>query len=616
MKRRTTKQWLWGCSLVLACGITLSPLTAAENSGNASQPAAAASAVGATPQTQASSAASASQPAAGSSPAVGADEIARLKKQLELQQKQIQQLSKALAEQQKLLEKALPPPAAKAAATPAAAAEAVVAPASVGQVASLAPVVPAASTASDKAEDKVVQKALDRAAASMPAQALNQSDQHLNPAVKDAPVAPISIRIGNAELTPLGFMDATAFFRSTNLGSGIGSSFGAAPFSNTPQGQLSETRFSVQNSRLGLMFDSTVNDNAVRGYVETDFLGFQPVNAFVTSNSNSLRSRLYWVDVKHDKFEFLAGQSWSMMTPNRIGLSPMPSDVFYSLNMDTNYQVGLTWSRQLQFRFIYHPTDNLALGLSLENPEQYVGGAVALPKTFSTSQVDNGTNTATPNVMPDVVGKIAYDGHVNGKIEHVEIAGVMSQFRTYSSALPSTGLPGTSSLTGGGASINFNLELFKNFHMLASTFYSDGGGRYIFGLAPDIVITPNETPSLVRAESAIAGFEYQATPSMMYYGYYGGTYIGQNFSVVPSASGGAPTYLGYGFPGSPASANKSIQEPTFGVIRTFWKNPKYGALQMITQYSYLSRAPWYVAPATPKNAHLSMAYLDIRYILP
>lgn len=611
MKRRTTRPWLAGCWLVLACGITLSPLAAAENSGNATQPAtAAASADGAKPQAEASPSLPAAAQAATTSPAAGSDEIGRLKQQLALQQKQIEQLSKALAEQQKMLEKAVQSAAPKAVEAHS------TAPASVDQVASLAPVVPAATTASDKPEDKIVQKALDQAAASMPGQALNQSDQHLNPAVKDAPQAPVSIHIGNAELTPLGFMDATAFFRSTNMGSGIGSSFGSAPFSNTPQGQLSETRFSVQNSRLGLMFDSTVNGDAVRGYVETDFLGFQPVNAFVTSNSNSLRSRLYWVDVKHDKFEFLAGQSWSMMTPNRIGLSPMPSDIFYSLNMDTNYQVGLTWSRQLQFRFIYHPTDNLSMGLSLEDPEQYVGGAVTLPKTFSTSQVDNGTNTATPNLFPDVVGKIAYDGHVNGKIEHVEIAGVMSQFKTYSSALPSTGLPGTSSLTGGGASINFNLELFKNFHMLASTFYSDGGGRYIFGLAPDIVITPGGTPSLVRAESAIAGFEYQATPSMMYYGYYGGTYIGQNFSVVPSPTGGAPTYYGYGYPGSPGGANKAIQEPSFGVIRTFWKNPKYGALQMITQYSYLTRAPWYVAPANPKNAHLSMGYVDIRYILP
>ena len=537
------------------------------------------------------------------------NELDTLKRQLKEQQQEIETLRVALEQQAKLLEQAIPHQETKATPPPAAAKMSSPVPdKSPAEVASLTPVIPTAIPASENAKSTSLKHSLNQAVTSLPAQAMNSSDQHLNPAVKDAPEAPISISIGNATLTPLGFLDATAFFRSTNLGSGIGSSFGAAPFSGTPQGALSETRFSVQNSRLGLMFDSTVGSNAVRGYVEADFLGFQPVNAFVTSNSNSLRSRLYWFDLKHGKFEFLAGQSWSMLTPNRTGLSPMPSDIFYSLNMDTNYQVGLTWARQLQFRFIYRPTDNLSMGVSIENPEQYVGGAVVLPKSFSSSEVDNGTNTATPNLFPDIVGKIAYDGHVGGKIEHVEVAGLLSQFRTYSSTLP-----GTSSMTGGGASVNFNLELFKNFHAIASTFYSDGGGRYIFGLAQDIVITPNGTPSLVHAESAIGGFEYQATPSMMYYGYYGGTYIGQNFSTIP---GTPPTYVGYGFPGSSSSANRSVQEPTFGIIRTFWKNPKYGALQMITQYSYLTRAPWYVAINTPKNAHLGMAYVDVRYILP
>ena len=63
------------------------------------------------------------------------------------------------------------------------------------------------------------------------------------------------------------------------------------------------------------------------------------------------------------------------MTPNRKGLSPLPSDIFFSQDMDTNYQAGLVWSRQTQFRFIAHPNENLAFGVSLENPEQYLGGA-------------------------------------------------------------------------------------------------------------------------------------------------------------------------------------------------------------------------------------------------
>ncbi|MGH7866748.1 MAG: hypothetical protein ACREP9_03710, partial [Candidatus Dormibacteraceae bacterium] len=414
-----------------------------------------------------------------------------------------------------------------------------------------------------------------------------------------------------AEFTPVGFMDATAFFRSTNLGSGIGTSFGSLPFSNTPQGRLTETRLTIQNSRIGMMVDSTVGDSKLRGYWESDFLGAQPSNAFVTSNSDSFRMRLFWLDLTHGKFEFLAGQSWSMLTPNRVGISPMPSDLFYSQDMDTNYQVGLTWSRQLQFRFLYHPSKDVTMGLSLENPDQYVGSAVVLPANFTSSQVDTGAATSSANTIPDIIGKIAFDAHAGGKLEHIEFAGLMTQFKTYSSVTNNT-----ASVTGGGASIDFSLELVKNLHAILTTFYSDGGGRYIFGLGPAMMIHPDQTPGLVHSSSMTGGFECTATPGVLLYGYYGGAFYARTYDVIPATSTSPVSYVGYGFPGSSSSANKTIQEGTFGIIRTFWKNPHYGALQLITQYSYLTRAPWYLAINSPKNAHLSMAYVDLRYVLP
>ena len=64
-----------------------------------------------------------------------------------------------------------------------------------------------------------------------------------------------------------------------------------------------------------------------------------------------------------------------MMTPGRKGISPLPSDIFYSQNMDTNYQVGLSWTRAPQFRFVYHASDVVSLGFALEQAEQYGGGS-------------------------------------------------------------------------------------------------------------------------------------------------------------------------------------------------------------------------------------------------
>lgn len=452
--------------------------------------------------------------------------------------------------------------------------------------------------------------------------------------------SPLSFKIGNADFTPGGFVDITSVNRSTNVGSGIGTSFGSIPFNNVTTGHLTESRLTAQNSRLSLKvntkFGGPSSDKLdVTGYVETDFLGFQPPNANQTSNSNSLRLRLYFVDLKGSKWEIQAGQLWTWMTPNRVGLSPMPSDIFYSQNMDTNYQVGLTWARQTAFRVAYHPTSSWAIGISLENPQQFVPGSVtfpgttAFPSTSFASQIDNGsgstsatssgTNPAVPNLHPDVIMKSAWDAKVGDRNMHFEVAGLVRSFKVYN------GIAGTTnSITGGGGSANVNLELVKNFHLIGNSFYSYGGGRYIFGLGPDVIVRPDGTLSGVHSGSGIGGFEWQANPRTMFYGYYGGAYYQRNFGLLASSATPAPscngvsgfTCVGFGFPGSSNSANRAIQEGTFGIIPTLYSNPNRGRLQIITQYSYLVRSPWFVASGTPKNAHTSLIYADVRYTLP
>lgn len=427
---------------------------------------------------------------------------------------------------------------------------------------------------------------------------------------------PLSFRIGSAYITPVGFMDLTAVFRSTDGGSGIGTNFGSIPFGNTTAGNLTEFRLSAQNSRIGLRVDANVKGANVIGYFESDFLGPVPGNIAVSSNSASNRLRLYWVDVRKGKLELMGGQSWSLLTPNRKGLSPLPSDLFYTQNIDVNYQAGLVWGRQPQLRFVYHPTKNLALGLSLENPEQYIGGSaggglITLPAALATAYVNelaNGnTNLAVPNVHPDVITKIAYDTKVSDRSLHIEVAGVVRTFRLYN--------PLTQkhySATGGGGSVNLNFELVKNLRVVSNNYYSGGGGRWIFGQAPDLIIRGDGSPSVVHSGSTVTGFEAQATKNTQLYGYYGGVYVQRNVAIDPT--NGNP--IGYGYAGSPGGQNRVIHQATFGFTRTFWRDPKYGALQLMGQYSYLLRHPWNVAPGQPGDAHVHMTFMNLRYLLP
>ena len=61
-----------------------------------------------------------------------------------------------------------------------------------------------------------------------------------------------------------------------------------------------------------------------------------------------------------------------------------------------------------------------------------------------------------------------------------------------------------------------------------------------------------------------------------------------------------------------------MQEVTFGFNQTFWKSPKYGAINYMMQYQYTIRAPWsYVAgQAGGKGTQDSAVYGNIRYTLP
>jgi len=463
------------------------------------------------------------------------------------------------------------------------------------------------------------------------------------PQAMEGKESPLSFKIGGADFTPGGFMDFTSIFRTTNEGT-LGTNFFNIPFNNAVPGHLTETRFTAQNSRVSLKAHDLFGKNDVTGYVEVDFLGNDGTNVEVTSNSHTLRQRLYFIDYKRDKWELMAGQGWSWLTPNRTGLSPMPSDIFYSQNIDFNYQVGLTWTRAPQFRVAYHPNEHWSLGVAAENPEQFGGqGEITYPSAFSAQlggQIDSAAGgTAVPNLHPDIIPKIAFDGMAGEKHMHAEVAGLLTSVRI-------TDLPDVTGATfvkhtktGGGIEAALNLELLKNFHFVANGFWSDGGGRYIFGMAPDVVAYPVNAPgttcvinnpgtpgafasgcdlalSLVHSGSGIAGFEAQVTPKTMLFGYYGGMYAQRNYHLDLTSVAATQPNVGFGAPNSANSNNRTVQEPTFGYIQTFWKKPQYGSLQLITQASYLTRSPWFVAAGAPKNAHLTMVWLDLRYVLP
>jgi hypothetical protein len=561
------------------------------------------------------------------------DDVLLLKQQIAEQQKQIEQLRTIVDQMNQKLNQS--PSAAQATTTPAP---------NHGQVASTSPTVSKATEKSSAGSggnlvastSPMLPKAAEKSSADsdgnlVASTLVPSAAAHPAPAPKDEEqISPLQFHIGSATLVPIGFMDFTGVFHNHVAGGNIGTSFGSIPYATNTGGilpyqtNLSELRFSVQNSRIGFRTDADIMGSHVIGYMEADFLGTPAsTNIAVTSNSQLLRARLYWVDVMKGNWEILGGQTWSLLTPGRAGISPLPADVFYTQDMDVNYQAGLFWGRIPELRFVYHPSNKVALAVALDSPDQYAGGSsggssIVLPAGVATpyaGELDFAASSggiATPNLAPDIIAKLAIDPN---KRVHFEIGGVERNFKVYNPGVAATkttaAIPAATFTTeGGGGFLNLHVEVFKGFRLLTNNFWSDGGGRYIFGQAPDLVVNADGSINPLHSSSTVTGFEYTHKKTLIF-GYYGGIYVSRDTVIDTTGK-----LVGYGYTGSASSQNRSIQEATFGFNQAIWKHAKYGAVNIIGQYSYLTRNPWYVATGQPANATLNEVYLDLRYTLP
>lgn len=438
----------------------------------------------------------------------------------------------------------------------------------------------------------------------------------VEPEKRHEETAPLSIPIGRVRLKVGGFLDLGFVARSRNLGSGVPTAFGLVPLGDTAQGQLSDVRFSAQNSRVTLGAEGTFAGADFKAYVESDFLGQAPPNLAVTTNGGSMRLRQYWVRLQGKKWEVLGGQAWSLATPNRVGVEPEPESVFLTVVEDPNYIAGLVWARDPQVRLVYRPNAHWTVAGSMESAEQFSGGEVALPAALVSSyglQINAGSgNLSGPGLLPDFIGKVAWDGSVRGRTMHVEGMGMGRAFHVFN---PLTGRHYTAA--GFGASLNGNVEVVRNLRLVGNSFVSSGGGRYIFGLGPDLVVRANGSIAALRAYAALGGLEYTGASvgsvgaSRTWFAYWGGSYFDRQ--TVVDADG---SLIGFGYRGSGVNANRTVQQYTAGMNQVLWRSPLYGALRVLTQYSYVTRSPWWMAPGRPGSAGMQMVHLGLRFELP
>ena len=171
-----------------------------------------------------------------------------------------------------------------------------------------------------------------------------------------------TLKVGDrVKVTVGGFVEAASVYRSKNEVADIGSNFNTGiPFDLTgaskkgaenPVAHQSEFRETARQSRITALVEAKATEHTlVSGYLESDFLGAAQTANSNESNSYNPRIRVFYgtIDESDCGLHFLAGQEWSLLTTDKIGIIPRQENI--PLTIDAQYVPGFNWTRNPQIR--------------------------------------------------------------------------------------------------------------------------------------------------------------------------------------------------------------------------------------------------------------------------
>ena len=442
-----------------------------------------------------------------------------------------------------------------------------------------------------------------------------QPERPLNPTQELARERPEgkSLDAGPAQLRVGGYMGVTGIYRSTNSGGGAGTNFATIPYADVVQGNVSESRLSAQASRISIRVDADFPEGPrfrrLSGYFEMDFAGVTPGNVAVSASGVGFRLRHAFAEVQYGQHFFLAaGQAFSLMTAPKDQLSIWPGDVEVSQAVDLNLLAGMIWSRSPQLRLSWRPSTRINWGVSVENPEQQLGRDLITLPACCAADIDAQYNTGAdelraPNLMPDFSTRLAVSPN---QVFHVDVGGVLRVFRHTVAPYDHD-----FTATGGGASVNVRVSPTRATKIIGQWAAGSGLGRYIGGLVPDAAFGSDGSISLIDTTSWVAGVEQSVTSHVSLGGYFSG--VTSDASSSTDRDGRA---IGFGYPGSANSNNRTIQEVTATGAYQIVRTSDRGSAQFNTQLSWLTREPLSVPVNGLSSARTWMLFAQVRYNLP
>jgi hypothetical protein len=459
--------------------------------------------------------------------------------------------------------------------------------------------------------------------------------------------SPLALHYKGITITPGGFLAAETVWRRAATGGDINTAFNSIPFPGSSQDHLSEFFASGRQSRVAMLAEGKLKNAKLTGYVEADFLSAGITSNNNESNSYSLRQRQAWGQAYlTNGWSFTGGQMWSLVTETKNGVDNRTE--ILPMTVDPQYNVGFSWARQYGFRVAKDFGDKFWLAFSAENAQTTVGGEGATTGNFligsagASGGLYNPSSTYSFNKMPDFVAKAVFQPT---KVSHIEVFGVVSQFRDRlfpgaTLSKPTAAGAYNDSGTGGGVGINMRADLF-NKHIDAGIHFlgGEGIGRYGTAGLPDVYVRPDGVLGLIKSSQALGTLEYH-NKKLDLYSNVGGEYAGRSSLSTTSAigygsplrsstgcysetvpgtpvSGAFPTSTNGFLPGGLGSCNvdtRDVIEGTLGFWYRFYAGPM-GKLQWGPQFSYIVRNTWRGTGGAP-SASEPMVLTSFRYYLP
>jgi hypothetical protein len=366
--------------------------------------------------------------------------------------------------------------------------------------------------------------------------------------------------VGNVSITLGGFVDVTGFYRTRNETAGLTTSWASIPFNNSPNAHIGELRASSQYSRFSMLVAGKAYDTGnLSAYFEGDLNSSGVSSTTVQTNSYSPRVRQAFAEIDETALglHVVAGQAYSLVTPNAYGLVPRQEQL--PLTIDSGYLPGFTYTRQPQIRLTKDFGGEYWIGASLETPQTVwafnsggVGKAVSAVTTLPTgigadsggaldlsNAGSGGLNTTTTysiNGIPDIVIKAAADPGYG----HYEVYGLG---REIEDRVSFTNAGQNKSALAGGIGAATTIPVLP--HLVDFTGNVLGGygiGRYGAGQLPDATVKANGAPAPLPEVEALVGVIGHPMPALDLYAYAGIEDIGRKFFKAGT------TGYGYGSP--------------------------------------------------------------------